>query len=386
MARVLGAELGGNILFISNTLYLFLLIGSLSFESGITYYVVKKEIPETILASAALLWSLVITLFISAGVFLFYKNGTHLFSPALLCFAAAAYTLGSLLTIYFTAFFYAHDDYKTPNLVLGSSNLLLLAFVPWHANWLGFVDKKIFIWLFFSVFLIQGLFIAGSWFIKNKQHIILKSGSIKRIAPALRYSTAALLGNVAYFLLYRIDYWFVDYYCSAKSLGNYIQVSRLGQLFLLLPMVIAGALFPQSAKEKPGFTMADIGKLAKQMIVLYSLLAFFIWLIGRPVISWLWGREYNEMFIPLLIIMPGILFLSVSYLFSPIFAGKGKVKYNVVIALITLGVVVTSDWLLIPAYGIKGAAIATSIGFFVMLGLYLSVAKRNLGFSLKHVV
>ena len=386
MARVLGAELSGNILFISNSLYFFLLIGSLSLDSGIIYYVVKKGIPERILASASVLWALIIAALMGSGIFIFY-NSTHLFSSAFLLFASLAYTSGSLLIIYFTAFFYGHNDYKMPNLILGIFNLMLLIFIPWKTNWLGFVDNEIFAWLFFATFLIQGSYMAFLHFIKNNQRFSLKikSNAFKSIRPAIQYSLATLLGNVAYFLLYRIDYWFVAFYCSSKSLGNYIQVSRLGQLFLLFPIMIASTLFPQFSKDQPDFNMKDIGKLAKQLIIIYLLLTVSVLLIGRSVILWLWGVEYDEMFIPLVLIMPGILFLAISYLFSSIFAGMGKIKYNVVIAIITLIIVIICDCFFIPAWGIDGAAIATSAGFFVMLILYLFLAKKRLGFSLIHL-
>ena len=46
----------------------------------------------------------------------------------------------------------------------------------------------------------------------------------------IRYSLFALMANLIYFLVNRIDYWFVEHYCSAEDLGNYIQASKLAQM------------------------------------------------------------------------------------------------------------------------------------------------------------
>ena len=65
----------------------------------------------------------------------------------------------------------------------------------------------------------------------------------------IRYSLTALGANAVFFLVYRIDYLFVNYspVCSAADLGNYIQVSKLGQMMLVVPQIIASVVFPRTA-------------------------------------------------------------------------------------------------------------------------------------------
>ena len=78
-------------------------------------------------------------------------------------------------------------------------------------------------------------------------------GSI--LKNVIRYSLVALLANGIYFLVNRIDYWFVQYYCTAKDLGNYIQASKLGQMMLILPSILGSTLFPIfSSRNKSGNT------------------------------------------------------------------------------------------------------------------------------------
>lgn len=383
IARVLGAELSGNFNFFLNDLGFFLLIGSFSLESGIIYFISKKSIPENSLASFALLWSLLMSGIISILFFILYKDSTNTFTGYFLLFTCIAYITGILFSTYFTAFFYSYDDYRTSNLVAGSANFILFFFILWMENRTGIFNAKSFFNFFFLLSFLQGFVISATWFLRKSHRFQIRSLNLRVLYPVFRYSLIVLLGNLAYFLLYRIDYWFVEYYCSAKSLGNYIQVSKLGQLFVLPAVIIAATLFPQSSKDNISFQSPLFKKIVLVMGVCYVMGLLLVLFAGNSLILFFWGNEYDEMYWPLVIMMPGIIFLAVSYLFSPIFAGKGKINYNVYIALITLAVVIFFNFLWIPAWGIRGAALATSAGFLVMMFLYIIIANKKFALSLK---
>lgn len=382
IARMLGPDRSGDLYFFLTNIYLVLLLGSLCLDAGITYYVSKKESPEAFLASFSLVWAIGVSVLISLAFFIFFYNTAHgVFNRSFLIFACVLYSLGTLLTIYFTAFFYSYDNYKTPNLVAAATNIGLLICIPWQKNWP--FDTNDFLIIFFAATLFQGIVITSAWFVQKKERFAFNFKGIKNIQPVLKYSLAALAGNFTYFILYRVDYWFVEHYCDAKSLGNYIQVSRLGQLLILPSAIIAGTLFPQASQENVSFRASSFGKIVRVLFFSYSLAAVFLFLFGKEVILFLWGKGFDEMYEPLIIIMPGILFLAVSYLFSPLFAGRGKVSYNVFIALVTLVVVIAGNFLLVPEWGINGAAASTSFGFLVMMILNVIIANRKFGFTLR---
>ncbi len=382
LVRILGAEFSGKLYFFLNNVSLALLIGSLSFESGITYYVSRGGMPENMLSVVSIIWSISISIIIAIFFLLFYNKDQIFFQNRFFLFACLSFTLGNLLNTYFNAFFYSYDNYRTPNLVAGSLNIILLFFVPWTPNWLGFIDIRLFLIIFFAANLIQGIVICLCW-VLSRQKNIFENFSFAQIVPALKYSLAALIGNIAYFILYRIDYWFVEYYCTPKALGNYIQVSRVGQLLILPSIIMAGTLFPQSSKQGFSFESTIFKKLIWRVAFVYLLAGIFVLVFGRWIISFLWGGDYNLMYEPLVITMPGILFLAISYLFSPTFAGKGKLSYNIYISVFSLVVVIMCNFLMVPTWGIIGAAIATTVGFAVMIILYFIFAGIKHQFSFR---
>jgi len=73
------------------------------------------------------------------------------------------------------------------------------------------------------------------------------------------------------------------------------------------------------------------------------------------------------MYMPMLILLPGVLFLSVLSLLSAYFAGIHRPDVNAKGALAGLAVIVIGDALIIPRYHIAGAAAVSSAGYLVCM-------------------
>ena len=139
--------------------------------------------------------------------------------------------------------------------------------------------------------------------------------------------------------------------CTAADLGNYIQVSKLGQMLLIIPQIIGSVIFPRTAS---GFDRKELNAslmiIARLFSQLYLIILVVIVFAGHWLFTWLFGETFNEMQLPFIILIPGIFCLSVVNLLSAYFAGKGKVGVNVKSALLGLFVVVVLDYFFVPVY------------------------------------
>jgi O-antigen/teichoic acid export membrane protein len=144
----------------------------------------------------------------------------------------------------------------------------------------------------------------------NKEDVkFLPSGT--ELKKVFRYSLAALLANGLYFLVNRADYWFVQYYCTATDLGNYIQAAKLGQMLLIVPSILGSTLFPIfSSGERTG----NIPELTSVMRSFFGLL-----LISFLIIDWdgifplIFGPSFNNLYILFVLLIPGILAFTLNY-------------------------------------------------------------------------
>src|SRR5690606_26237763 len=110
----------------------------------------------------------------------------------------------------FCALFYAYNNYVWPNVILTGSMLMLAAFF-FINNQLRVYSREESLFVYFSFFLAQA-FILILGFVGKKYKQIKLSASIinkRELKNIIHYSLIALISNVVFFLLYRMDYWLV---------------------------------------------------------------------------------------------------------------------------------------------------------------------------------
>lgn len=381
IARVYEATQSGWIYFISNNFYLVLLVGGLSLDSSITYFSASNKISSDRLALFSLSWSFIVTA-LSIICTAFLVSQRYITSDYVFLFVAgAAYTFGISLTNFFTSLFYANHVYAVPNILMSIINIVIVALMFVFTQGFWGLNKQQFLYVYFLQFILQGLGLALLYLRLNKVRLN-KYPDRQEFKQLFNFTFIALSANIAYYLINRVDYLFVENWCSAKSLGNYVQVSKMGQLFLIIPSIISSAVYPQSAKGKTTGLITFILRLVSLFVIFYIAVVIVAYLFSNSIFLWLFGNTFDEMYIPFLILLPGILFLSLHIIIAAYFGGNNKPFYNVISTGAGLVLVLAGDLLLIRPMGIVGAALVSTIGyttaFIVSLYLFLKMTGSSL--------
>ncbi|MGB8194598.1 MAG: polysaccharide biosynthesis C-terminal domain-containing protein [Chitinophagaceae bacterium] len=363
IARVYKAADSGLINYLVNNLSFLLLLTSLSLESALAYFASRNEISANKLTGVSLLFALVSALLSTEALWLFVArtNGSVDYTYLVLGFM---YGLGVVLTNYFASLYYSRQRVLFPNAVLIIVNALVLLFALYEFTVQQEQEgRSIFLKVYFASFLVQGLVLCFSWGITQhgfRQMILPSAQEMKKL---FNYAFAALLANMIFFLVYRVDYWFVKSFCTDAALGNYIQVSKLGQIFLLLPSIVATAVFTRTAGGKQEQIANVIEVISRWLLVLYLVFVAIIAVTGQWLFPAVYGQSFNQMYAPFLLLSPGILSLSTLSLLTAFYAGKNKMSVNIKGSVIALVVIITGNFLFIPRYGIYAAAGMSSIGY-----------------------
>ncbi len=371
LSRFLKAPETGRLYYITSIFSFIQLLVSLSLESGITFFASGKIIKYNKLLWLSVAWSFIIGLcgLIITFFYLYFIKQSTLDEIMQYCFFVVCYITGLMLTNYCSVLFYAQGNFFLSNVILAVINIAFVFAIPFNTGSAGKYAVNLVLYRYFLVFFMQGLLLAIAFIIKNKSWQQLSMPGFNELKKLLRYSLTALAANVIFFLVYRIDYWFVHKntaVCSASDLGNYIQVSKMGQLLLIVPQIIASVIFPKSAsgadRAELNTSVMVIARLFSQLFLVIILVAA---LMGNNIFIFIFGKTFNHMQAPFLIIMPGIFCLSVLALLSAYFSGKGNLKVTVTGAAIALVVVIAGDYFLVPVYGIIAAAMVSTAGYFV---------------------
>ena len=363
IARVYKAEDSGLINYLINNLSFLLLITSLSLESALGYFGSKNEISPNKLTWLSIVFALA-SAFASTGAILLFAHRQPVAIQSSHIILPFAYVLGVVLTNYFSSLYYARQRVVLPNAVLTTINVLVLAFALYEFNYQqNTAGKTLFLYVFFFSFLLQGLVLFLTWSIGVHSFRDIRLPATEEMRKLFNYAFAALLANFIFFLVYRVDYWFVKSFCTDAQLGNYIQVSKLGQIFLLLPSIVATAVFTRTAGGKQEQIRKVIEVISRWLLLLYLLFVLVIVLTGKWLFPEIYGPSFNQMYGPFLLLTPGILSLSTLSLLTAFNAGRNKMSINIKGSAIAFAVIVAGNLLFIPTYGIYAAALVSSIGY-----------------------
>lgn len=385
IVRIYEAPQSGWIYFISNNFFLVQLIGGLSLDSSVTYFSASNKIASHKLALFSLTWPLLVSILSVVCTVFLILNHSITSDYTLLLVAGVCYTLGISLTNFFTSLFYAKHSFAIPNIMMSAINILIIILIPVFAKGFWGLNSHQFLYIYFIQFVVQGVGLSILYIKKYAPIHKMKYPSKTEYTMLFRFAIVALSANIAYYLIYRIDYLFVEAWCSAKSLGNYVQVSKMGQLLLIFPTIISSTVYPQSAKNNNPQLAQFILRMLFVFLVFYTLIFVVAFFFSHSIFVWAFGATFNEMYAPFILLIPGIFFLSLHSIIAAFFGGKNKPMYNVISTGTGLVIVVVGDLLCIKIFGIKGAALVSTFGYATAFSVSLYLFFKKTGSGLKDI-
>jgi O-antigen/teichoic acid export membrane protein len=363
IARFFAAEKSGQIFYIVNNLALILLLASISLESGAAYYVANGSLDASAMARFCMIWASAFSFIAFAAWWgVLYFTRSRYFSDPEFLISGFLFIIGVLNTTYFTALFYAKKEFGIPNKILFLVNSLFILILIIGKNQTDF--RNHFIQVYFSCFFLQGMLLNFFFFRK-------KSSGVKSMLPpgpvlkkVIQYSLAALLANGIYFLVNRIDYWFVAYFCRAGDLGNYIQASKLGQMLLILPSILGSTLFPIFSSQKKSGSESQITAGIRILLWTNGLICLLIFCFGWFVFPFVFGNSFGRMYLLFVLLIPGILCITMNYPMAAWFSASKRIDINIRGSALALIIICAGDLLMLPRWGVVAAPVVSSAGYF----------------------
>ena len=382
MSRYYLAPGSGQIYYNITLLAWLILILSFSLEVGMNYYLASNQIAAGELTGFALLWSFL------AGLvsFIFLKIFIHkvlLTVPGFsFWYIYLAYIIGNLLISFFSALFYASKNFVISNIILSISNCILIIIIPKHA--LSNLRDGWFIFAYFSLFLISGIGLFALFYLKNESARKIRIPGLTKLKMLFKISLWAFVTNALTMVLYRVDYWYVKNSCSASELGNYIQASKVGQIFLLMPSVASVTIFSITASGLLINAVENIQSLARSLFYIACVPAIALLIFGKWIFPLLFGVSFELMYIPFSLLLPGILAFCLIAPITSYYGGKKILHVNLISIIISVFFVIVSDALAVPKFGFKAAAVVSSLGYLIYAVCLLVFFKKHHQVSLKN--
>lgn len=185
-----------------------------------------------------------------------------------------------------------------------------------------------------------------------------------------------------------IDTLILTYYGNLTEVGIYNVVLPSALIFLFFGRAIAAIAFPMSAElwvKKDERRLAAGVKLIHQNVFIFTIPALLtVTAFSEFLITSLFGEVYEVGAFPLQILLIGVLFYIVASVNNHIIAGIGQPKTVTKIILSSAVVNTVLNLILIPSYGMVGAAFATTVSYIIA---YIYSTKKICTFiSLKYPI
>lgn len=195
------------------------------------------------------------------------------------------------------------------------------------------------------------------------------------LRPLLGLGLRGHVGNVVQTFNYRLDVFIVQGFLGQAAVGLYQTGVFLAEVVWYIPNAISSALLPQVA--------ATGSSQATPRVVRHTLLLTALGAIGLIAVVWpglaLVRPIYLPAVAPMAVLLVGVVALSVHKVLASDLSGRGWPQYPSFTSTLALIVTVGGDLLLIPAYGILGAALASTLAYLiqtlVLLRIYTRVAE-----------
>lgn len=186
-------------------------------------------------------------------------------------------------------------------------------------------------------------------------------------------------------IMQHVDLLMLGAWRTAEEAGFYKIAVSGATLAIFGLRVITLSLNPRFAqlsalKDRGGLAKyAAMGALASVAVASPVLLLFVLW--GYDLISLVYGAAYSDAFLPLIILMAAHTCVAATGLGSSILSMTGRESVAMRNMAIAVVVNIALNALLIPDYGIAGAALATGLSLLMLNLLYWRAIQRLMGFD-----
>ncbi|WP_394295989.1 flippase [Methanosarcina acetivorans] len=200
------------------------------------------------------------------------------------------------------------------------------------------------------------------------------------IVQIIDFGSKTVLSNAINLINYQADTLMIGYFMTKMDVGVYSVAIMFAKLIWILPDSLQRITFPLIS-EYHAKKMSDSIKQVVEKCMKYSCLflifisTFFIFW-GEEVIDLIFGNEFEGSYFPLIILLIGTLFYGITKSVGSIFASIGKVSLVYKIPLVSAVLNIILNSMLIPLYGINGAALATTISLLVSVTLMIHFMEK----------
>jgi O-antigen/teichoic acid export membrane protein len=260
------------------------------------------------------------------------------------------------------------------------TTILFLLFFFILMDWRSVWSYILALYASFSISFIISYF----YLVKLIGGVVLRSfsGFFRLMGEMFRYGFLNQVAHITQMMSFRLSFYVLNSYHGESAVGVYSTGISLAESVWLIAKSISMVQYARiSNTEDRNYSQKLTIQLSKVSLVLS--LVFLIPLLAFPsgFYTFIFGEGFADVRVVIWSLAVGVIIYNFSILLGHYFSGTGRYHINAVASTAGLVVSITLFYLLIPAYSIAGAGIATSASYLftslILLVIFVRDNPRN---------
>lgn len=200
------------------------------------------------------------------------------------------------------------------------------------------------------------------------------------------YGFSSFLASIMLSTVFRVDVFILSSLAGVGAVGIYSVSVAFAELALMVPNALGTSLFthlPSATAEEQG---TIIQRSSRIIIFIAFVIGLCLIIISYPLVVILMGKRFVGAVVPLCLLVPGLIAMSVNYVYANFYGVNGKPLVSAACFAIGLIVNVGLNYLLIPVLNVNGAAIASTVSYAVISIVFIIIIRRQHTFKVRDLL
>ena len=200
----------------------------------------------------------------------------------------------------------------------------------------------------------------------------------------IRFGILPMLTSILMEVNYKADVAMLDWFHISKAdIGIYTLGVSIAQKIWMIPDAMKDILVSKLAKGKD---QEEVAKVTRISLVIVLVFVIMLILLGQPFVDLLYGKGYSGAYQVLAILLLGI----IGMVFYKMVYSYNVINQHKLANLVMLGIAalanILANAILIPGYGIAGAAVASTVSYVICGICFLIFFCRKTGMPMLHML
>jgi len=214
---------------------------------------------------------------------------------------------------------------------------------------------------------VLGLVISSIYWIaillKNASSMPTYDKSI--LKEQMHYGRNAFFYNVANMINFRLDLFFIAYFLDADSVGWYALATSVTEALLYLPKALSNVMLTDIASNQGDDVKSRYYMMYRCIIFIIGMATIGIAIFAPFAIPMIFSQRFEPAVAPLILLLPGNFAMALGTIASYHLFGLGKSSLPSIATFVATVVTIVLDVMLIPIFGIQGAALASTLSYSI---------------------